>query len=175
MQFERDWVRRQNVSSPDVVILGLGAGHHVKAWLDLHPQARVVVIDTKSYQHDFFRMAYPEIQDRVEIHAIGCLDELREHAVMNKMIRDLPSVLLFEPAVGAHREIFDEYFRLLTGRSREGLEFFLRHLGFEIRQPIEVCDAGRLLTIKDLGLVIDTQHAGHPRAAVVRVLRELLV
>lgn len=175
MTIETEWLQRHQIAAPHVVILGLGAGHHVNVWLEANPQSTVTVIETKSFAHDIFQTAYPDIQDRVKIVVVGSMQELRDHAVTAQVVNELCPVLMFQPAMGAWRALYEEYFRFLTGRSREGMEFFLDKLGFTLRQGIEMNDGGRLLTIKDLGLVVDTQHMGHPRAAVVRVLRELVL
>lgn len=166
------WVEQQNFEAAHVVIVGLGEGHHVRAWLEANPQSRVTVIDSRPGFEAQFRGLNGDLFSRVNIVIAEDGAALLSHAFMAEMIHELPPVLCFEPGFGSAGETLREFFRLLTGRNREGLEFYLRRFGFSAH--VEESRSDRLLTIKDLGLVIDSANEGHPLAPAVRVLRELI-
>ncbi|MBX3041763.1 MAG: hypothetical protein KF789_13740, partial [Bdellovibrionaceae bacterium] len=95
--------------------------------------------------------------------------------VMDFIVAEMPPVLLFQPAMGSQRVLLEKIFRFCTGRSMDGLCRYLKAFGFETEGMIERSDDGRFLTIKDLGVIVDTYHADHPQASLVRVLKELVI
>jgi hypothetical protein len=169
------WARRHAIPTGHAVILGLGAGYHVKAWLDANPNSRVTVIDFRSSLVRPFRAAFPEITARVEVIIVDSVEGLFHHEILQTVAQDLLPTLSFRPAMGEQKELFEECFRTLTGRNLRGLRFFMNIFGFDTKTEIELQESGGLLTIKDLGFVIDSNHEGHPRAPAVRLLRELIV
>lgn len=170
-----DWADRHEMSADSVVIVGLGSGHHVRAWLEAHPDSRAIVIDSRPSLIRPFRKANPELKARCEIVIVESPEALVAHEVMRTVAESLCPVFLFAPAAGAREKMFHEFFAMLTGRNPRGLRFFLERFGFDGEMTVESVGEGRLLTIKDLGLMIDTTHEGHPQASAVRVLRELLI
>lgn len=171
----RRWVERQNLSAPISIIVGLGAGHHVRAWLEANPDAHVIVVDSHPELIKPFIKANPDLQGRYDILIIDSLDGLLAHEILGFVAESLPPVMAFRPAFGARQDLFDSFFATLTGRNHQGLRYFLDSFGFKDDKVLEVSDDGRLLTIKDLGLIIDAAHEGNPKASAVRVLRELVV
>lgn len=170
-----EWAARHDFREETVFIIGLGAGHHVRAWLEAHPGSRAVVIDSRPALLKPFRVAHRDLADRCEIHLIDSASGLLSHEIMETAVRTLAPVLMFAPAAGAQERLFEAFFATLTGRNAEGLRYFLRNFGFEGEPTLETVGENRLLTVKDLGLMIDTAHEGHPQASAVRVLRELLI
>lgn len=169
------WTEKHDLSAPKVVILGLGAGHHVRAWLAANPDSHALVIDPRPGLITPFFASNRDLRDRVDVLTIESLDGLMNHEILRTVAEDLPPVLAFRPCFGGQSELFESLFATLTGRNVWGLRYFLRFCGLDDVDALEFSEDGRLLTIRDLGLVIDSSHAGHPKAPVVRVLRELIV
>lgn len=168
------WVTHQDFAAPIAVILGLGAGHHVRAWLEKNPDAHVAIIETRPALVRPFEAANPDLEGRYDILMIDSMDGLLGHEILHFVAETLPPVLCFRPSFGAQTEIFEAFFATLTGRNGLGLKFFLEKFGFD-SDALETSGDGRLFTIKDLGVVIDSTIEGHPAASAVRVLRELVV
>lgn len=167
------WVNHHSFRARHVVILGLGAGLHIIEWMKAHPQAMVTVIDTHAALVAPF-LSRPDVdRQRLEVLTIDSFEGLLSHEVMEEIALEMPPVLAFQPAWGLRKELFQKFFGLLTARSAEGLRYFLARFGFH--GAIEVSEDQRLLTIKDLGLVVDSTFAGDPRAPLIRMLRELVV
>ncbi|HRO66569.1 MAG TPA: hypothetical protein PL182_03285 [Pseudobdellovibrionaceae bacterium] len=171
----RTWVQKQEISASQAVIIGLGAGHHVIAWLQANPESYAVVIDTRSALIGPFKAQLGEFKDRVDVVIVDSIDGLSRHEVMDFIVAEMPPVLLFRPAMGSQRALLENLFRFCTGRSVDGLRRYLNAFGFESEGAIGLSDDGRFLTVKDLGVIVDTSHAGHPQAPLVRVLKELVV
>lgn len=169
------WVAHQNFSASVAIIIGLGAGHHVRAWLEANPDSHAVVIDSRAALIRPFAAANPDLDGRYDVLTITSLDELLKHEILAFVAESLPPVMCFRPAFGGQGDIFDAFFATLTGRNGQGLKYFLDSFGFDADAVLEVSDDGRLFTVKDLGVVIDSTAEGHPTASAVRVLRELLV
>lgn len=166
------WVGKQNLSAPVAVIVGLGAGFHVAAWLNANPASRAIVIDPRPSLVRPFLNANAALADRIEIHVIDSVEGLIDHDVMSEIADGLPPVLLFRPAFGAQGALFEKFFATLTGRNRAGLSYFMGRFGMPA--DAEISEDGRLLTIRDLGLVVDSAPDHMPHANAVRVLRELV-
>lgn len=169
------WVQKQAVSASQAVIVGLGAGHHVMSWLEANPDSYAVVIDTRSALIGPFKAQLGDLRDRVDVVIVDSVDGLSQHEVMDFILADMPPVLLFQPAMGSQKALLEKIFRFCTGRSMDGLRRYLKAFGFVTEGAIERSDDGRFLTIKDLGVIVDTDHADHPQASLVRVLKELVV
>lgn len=170
------WADRHDFRDSWVVILGLGGsgGEHVLEFRDRHPGARVTVLEMNASFVETFLARSDVSFEGIEVH-IPDLETFVSNPLCLEIFEVLPPILCFQPGFDAHREQFDRLFRLLTGRSREGLEMFLRLMGSNC-QVGEVCNDGqRLLTMKDLGFVVDADKMGHPGASAVRILRELLL
>lgn len=167
------WVRAHAIRAPHIVVLGLGDGDHLREWLAENESSRITVIETEAV-----KIAQCENQtwaSSVDFLHIVTSDALMEHPVMKLMAEKMPPVLCFQPGYGSSKALYDEYFKILTGRNLRGLNYFLDYLGFNGERSIEVSLGGRLITIKELGLMIDTHHSGHQRATAIRVLRELVI
>lgn len=169
------WVEKQAATAPQAVIIGLGAGHHVTAWLQANPDSYAVVIDTRTSLIGPFKAQLGDLHDRVDVVIVDSVDGLSQHEVMDFIVAEMPPVLLFQPAMGSQRVLLEKIFRFCTGRSMDGLCRYLKAFGFETEGMIERSDDGRFLTIKDLGVIVDTYHADHPQASLVRVLKELVI
>lgn len=170
-----EWTEKHKIAGDLAVIVGLGAGHHVRTWLAAHPGSRVIVVESRPALVNLFRTANTDLRDRVELVIVESVEGLLKHEIMETAAATLAPVLLFAPCAGEQEKLFNEFFATLSGRNPAGLNFYLRSFGFEGDAVLENVGEGRLLTIKDLGLVIDTAHEGHPQASAVRVLRELLL
>lgn len=168
------WVQKQDLAAPFGIILGLGAGHHVAEWLALSEQSHAIVIDPRPGLLSSFRASFPDIQDRCDVLTIDSLDGLMKHEVLSFVAEALPPVLVFQPAFGTQGDLFQSMFATLTGRNVWGLRYFLQTYGFDSAVELEASAQGRLLTIRDLGLIVDVSKEGHPRASAVRVLKELI-
>lgn len=171
----QQWVRNQGLMAPKVIILGLGAGVHVRQWIEANPECQVTVIDPRPALLQTFLAANEDIKEQIEILIIDSQVGLLQHEIMGRVAQEVPPVLLFKPAVGLWSDFFETAFATLTGRNIEGLKFFLQNYGFASDVTSESMANRRLLTIRDLGMVVDANHEGHPAASAVRVLRELVL
>jgi len=166
------WVGKQDLAAATAVIVGLGAGFHVVEWLKVNTSSRAIVIEPRPALVRPFLNANADIADRVDIHVIDSVEGLIDHEVMSEVADGLPPVLLFRPAFGSRGDLLEKFFATLTGRNRAGLAYFMRRFGMPA--DAEIADDGRLLTIRDLGFVVDSAPEKTPYANAVRVLRELV-
>ena len=169
------WVKHQDLSAPIAVIIGLGAGHHVRAWLEANADSHAIVIDSRAALIQPFASANADLEGRYDVLVIDSVGGLMKHEILAFVAETLPPILSFRPAFGAQADLFETFFATLTGRNRQGLRYFLDSFGFKDTKIIDVAEDGRLLTIKDLGVVVDAAHEGHPKASAVKVLKELVV
>lgn len=167
------WLDQHSFSDPWVVILGLGAGYHVEAFGARFPESRVTVLDVNEAVVNASQgRRFPS--GLIECHHI--MDEqFAGTDLCRRIFEEMPPILCFQPAFGEDQQKFDRIFRLLTGRSREGLETFFSVMGVDVKLSEEIAGGRHLLTMKDLGFVIDQGGLGLPSVSAVRVLRELLV
>lgn len=169
------WAKNHETSEAEVVVVGLGAGFHIEALLARCPQLRITVVDCRPALKRFFENRSFNGQERVEVVVIDSVDGLYQHEIMETIAEKQLLTFAFKPCFGSRQKLFSELFRGLTGRSLRALQFFLPRMGFHGDWAKHVTEEGRLLNIRDLGLVIDGFHEGHPKAPAVRVLRELIV
>lgn len=169
------WVEAQAMRAPHIVVLGLADGEHIREWLADNENSRVTVIETDLLKMTAIRHQSPSWLAKADLVHINSADALMIHPLMKFMAEKMAPVLCYQPGYGEAKALYDEYFRILTGRNLRGLNYFMDYLGFKGERSIEVSLGGRLITIKELGLIIDTHHSGHQRATAVRVLRELVI
>lgn len=172
----RAWVDRHEFGDPWVVILGVGPGNgeHILEFRRRFLETRITVLEIDLARAREFSARENSDALGIEMRVVSAGSFATESLCL-EIFEGFPPILCFQPGFDREREGFERLFRLLTGRSREGLECFLRTMGAD-PSIAEVLEGGRrLLTIKDLGLVVDADKMGHPTASAVRILRELLV
>lgn len=169
-----NWVHANAPYQNQPIVVGLGTGEHVEQWMDSYPQAQMTVIETRSSVVDSFLERRSDLASRVDFIVLSSPDELLKHPLMGRLIRELPPVFCEPRFLRGDEERLREIFRMATGRSMRGLSYFMKAFGFETERSIEASDDGRFLTVKDLGVYVDTYHADHPKAPLIRVLRELI-
>lgn len=174
LQEASDWVSKHHFSENHVVILGLGAGFHLEQWLLQHPGARATVIETREGLSSPFLKTHPELRSRFEVLVLESLEALSRHEIIDEIAAEQPPVLCFRPSWGDRQTLFEKFFAFLTARSPEGLQCFLEKFG-EKGLQIEALPQHRLLSVRDLGLLVETGFQNEKRSQVVRVLKELLV
>lgn len=171
------WADRHDFGDTWVVILGLGeggTGEHVLEFCARNPGTQITVLEMNPQLVTAFLSRTDMDFTGIEVR-VPQLETFASDPLCLRVFEELPPVLCFEPGFQSHRSEFERLFRLLTGRSREGLEMFLKLMGSTCEVG-EVCtDGKRLLTMKDLGFVVDADKMGHPGASAVRILRELLL
>lgn len=168
------WADRHDFGDPWVVILGVGPaeGAHLLEFRRRHPETRLTVLEIEESRA---RAASEELRSAgIELQVVDPASFATKPLCLD-IFECFPPVLCFQPGFDRERAAFERLFRLLTGRSREGLEAFLRIMGADPAVAEVLEDGRRLLTIKDLGLVVDADKMGHPAASAVRILRELLL
>ncbi len=173
-QEAQDWVQNHNFRDSHVIILGLGAGFHLKEWFQEHPLSHVTVIETREGLTSVFFGLYPELKDKVQVLVIDDLQSLERHELIDSIVEEMSPILCFRPSWGERKDLFEKIFSFLTARSPEGLTCFLQKLG-ESNFQVSSLQQNRLLTIKDLGLIVEAGFQNEKRAHVVRILKELLV
>lgn len=169
------WAKNHQTDEHQVFVVGLGGGFHIEALLRRCPRLRVTVIDNRPGLKNIFEAREIEGRERVELVFIDSIEGLYQHEVMQVAAAQGPQVFVFKPCFGSQAAFLGEVFRDLTGRSLRALLFLLPRMGFAGDLQGRLTEEGRLLNIRDLGVVIDTFHEGHPKASAVRILRELIV
>lgn len=169
------WAANHTTNEDHVFVVGLGAGFHIEALLARCPNLKITVIDNRVSLGNVFEAREIAGRDRLELVFIESIEGLYQHEIMQVAAAQAPQVFVFKPCFGQQEKFLTELFRDLTGRSLRSLQFLLPRLGFGGEWQAKVTEDGRLLNIRDLGLVIDTFHDGHPKASAVRILRELIV
>lgn len=170
-----NWVLQSKIMDRRVIVIGLGNGYHVYELIKSGKADQVIVVDSRPQLISIFRAQFPEIESQVEIQIFDQVTTILHDSFMDMVAEEALSVLSFRPSWGSQQDLFEEFFKVLTGRSVAGLNFFLKKFGFTQGVEEHVHVQGRLLSIKDLSLIVDTANEGHPQASVVRVLRELIV
>ncbi len=168
------WVQRvMPARMEQVLILGLGAGHHVEEILKQAPETRISVLDHRPQLIEIFESHRPLISDRVQFFCIHQGDEMDDR-IFNFVEDVQPTILCFRPAWKNHESFFADLFASLTFRNLQMIE---RSLKREIQN--NVFDISRLSAEKNLlhlkNLYESLQDFDNEEALKISVLRELWI
>ncbi len=120
------WVERANLKNIEqVVVLGLGAGHHIEELLKQNPKIKITVIDVRSELFDFFEKNYSLTADRVKLFNLreGIDFDDRIYSFLEKF---QPTILCFKPAWKNHEKYFSDLFASFTFRNLKMIERSLK-------------------------------------------------
>ncbi len=161
--------------SKSIVIVGLGNGAHIKRFLELAHVKHVTVVDCSEHRAVEFKKNYHEILNHVSLIIKSNITELLKSEFAKTLPEDLPSVLSFQPGFQEDSILLNEFFKTLTGRNREGLEFFLKTFFPEEEGRLEIEEESDLFTIRSLGLMISSQNQTSRLDPALRLLKELVI
>jgi len=168
------WVQRMDIKKMQhVLVLGLGAGHHIEELAKQAPQIRLSVLDHRAELIELFETHHPFISDRVQFF---CFD--KQKGIDDRLfdfIEDLqPTILCFRPSWKGHEVFYADLFASLTFRNLQMIE---RSLKREIQNNI--FDISKLTSEKSLlhlkNLYESLQDFDNEEALKISVLRELWI
>jgi hypothetical protein len=144
------WASEQNMSiSNEIVVLGLGAGFHLRALQEAHSHLKIHVVECRDQLLPIYRK---QIQSQLENYScFHSLEELLSSELFELTIsRSLP-VYFFKPSWGAQEDLFYSLWKNLTGRSVYAIARHFANLGLEIDEPTLAAlkNSEKPLTIKD--------------------------
>jgi hypothetical protein len=171
------WAKQQDVTiANEVVVLGLGAGFHVKALREAHPFLKIHVIECRDSLLPIFKK---QVQSDLEhYHVFQSLESLLESDFFNKVIAKTMPVYFFKKSWGAHEDLFYSLWKNLTGRSVYAIARHFANLGVEIDEAtlVNLKRTEKPLTIKDAtDIVINSEsESAKENRGYFEALRELL-
>ncbi len=116
------WVQRANLKNIEqVVVLGLGSGHHIDELLKQNPQIKITVIDVRSELFDIFEQNYPLTADRIKLFNLHEGTEFDDR-IYNFLEKFQPTILCFKPAWKNHEKYFSDLFASFTFRNLKMIE-----------------------------------------------------
>jgi hypothetical protein len=171
------WARQQDANiGNEVVVLGLGAGFHIKALREAHPFLKIHVVECRDSLLPIFKK---QVQSEVEnYHVFHSLESLLESEFFNKVIAKTMPVYFLKKSWGAQEDLFYSLWKNLTGRSVYAIARHFANLGIEIDEPtlLNLKQTEKPLTIKDATDIVinsETETAKENRG-YFEALRELL-
>lgn len=155
------------MSQARTLLLGFGDGTQLRSCLQAANALVVLVVpEAQPIPSEFLHL------EGLQVVRCSDFDSFTRSTFAETCLHDLPHVVLVD---SDENGLMERIFRYLTGRSSEGLRAHLNQWGLQGRDQIQCSEDGRYLTIKDLGVVVDSFHPDHPRAPLVRILRELVI
>ncbi len=171
------WVSEQNLAiANEIVVLGLGAGFHIRALHEAFPYLKIHVVECRDQLLPIFKK---QIQSDIECYyCFHNLEELLSSELFEKTIAKSLPVYFFKPSWGAQEDLFYSLWKNLTGRSVYAIARHFANLGLEIDDGTleSLKKSERPLTIKDATDII--LRSDEPKAQEQRsyfeALRELV-
>lgn len=171
------WAAQQDVKiSNEIVVLGLGAGFHIKALKEAHPYLKIHVVECRDQLLPIYKK---QVSSETEnYHRFHSLDALLESEFFNKVIARTLPVYFFRKSWGAQEDLFYSLWKNLTGRSVYAIARHFANLGVEIDETtlVNLKQTETPLTIKDATDIVinsSTETAKESRN-YFEALRELL-
>ena len=168
------WVERANLKNIEqVVVLGLGAGHHIDELAKQYPKIKITVIDVRSQLFDIFEQNYPVVADRIKLFNLreGTEFDDRIYSFLEKF---QPTILCFKPAWKNHEKYFSDLFASFTFRNLKMIE---RSLKEEIENDVfdfsKIESERNLIHLKNLHESL--KDFSDDTALKISVLRELWI
>lgn len=111
-----------------VVVLGLGGGHHIDAFLQVYPEAEVVVLETREGLKQVFRAQYPELHQKVEIQIVDSGSDLSE-----VVAGDDVQTVTFSKCWGDETPAYTSLLAKISGRSEEFICYQTQEMGMDVK------------------------------------------
>lgn len=174
LQEASQWVSRVNLKSTNhVVVLGMGAGHHVEELHKQFPNLNISVVDVRPHLFEIFEEHRPFISEKIQMFNLRKGIELDDR-IFNFIEDHQPTVLCFKPAWKNHEQFFSDLFASFTFRNLSMIE---KSLTREIEN--QVFDLEKLQAEKNLihlrNLYESLQDFKDEMALKISVLRELWI
>ncbi len=171
------WVAAQDLTiSNEIVILGLGAGFHLKVLNETHPYLKIHVIECRDQLLPIYKS---QIQSQVVNYScFQSLEILLDSEVFETtIVKSLP-VYFFRGSWGAQEDLFYSFWKNLTGRSVYAIAKHFVNLGVEIDEGTlsSLKQSEKPLTIKEATEIIMKSNtpAAKENRGYFEALRELL-
>lgn len=171
------WVQEQDFTiSNEIVILGLGAGFHVRALQQAHPYLKIHIIEVRDSLLSIYKR---QIQSRLEHYScFQNLESLLNSEIFDTVILKSLPVYFLRTSWGSQEDLFYSLWKNLTGRSVYAIAKHFANLGVEIDDGIldSLKKSEKPLTIKeatDLIIQCQSQKAKEYRG-YFETLKELL-
>ena len=171
------WVASQDFSiSNEAVVLGLGAGFHVRALREAYPYLKIHVIEVREQLLPIYKK---QIHSQMENYTcLQSLNELLDSDIFETTVAKSLPVYFLKSSWGAQEDLFYSLWKNLTGRSVYAIARHFANLGVEIDETtlVSLKQSEKPLTIKDAtDLIIqsDTKEARESRG-YFETLKELL-
>ena len=171
------WVSSQNLTiSNEIVLLGLGAGFHLKALREAHPYLKIHLIECRDQLLPIYKK---QLQSQVENYScFQNLNSLLDSEIFELVMMKALPVFFMRSSWGAQEDLFYSLWKNLTGRSVYAIAKHFANLGIEIDEATlsSLKKSEKPLTIKDATEIIANSNS--PAAKETRgyfeTLRELL-
>lgn len=128
--------------APNIVVLGLGSGYHVRALLARFPQRNIVALEGDADVASAVARLMPDIPSET-ICFVGDGTRLFEHPRLRSAVHGVFRLLIHAPSCQAMPEYYQRIKMCLLARDRQGLELQLRARP----ELANVLDMRRLLTL----------------------------
>lgn len=171
------WVGEQDFTiSNEIVILGLGAGFHLKVIKEAYPYLKIHLVEVRDQLLPIYKK---QIQSQVDNYScFQSLDALLDSEIFETvLVKSLP-VYFLRNSWGAQEDLFYSLWKNLTGRSVYAIAKHFANLGVEIDEGtlVSLKQSEKPLTIKDATDLIvqsDSKEAQESRG-YFETLKELL-
>jgi len=148
---ESQFARLEDV--PNIFVVGLGCGYHVKALLERLPAKRLIVISANAYLLNQFKVLFPIESAMIEIIEVQDLRSFTESALVKEYVTKFYTTLVFQPATHTEPEIYSSIESMLLGRSEVAFRWLAQLRGQMnaplTPEPIRILKGGAL-SIKDI-------------------------
>jgi len=171
------WNSEQNLGiGNEIVLLGLGAGFHLRALQEAHPYLKIHVVECRDQLLPIYKK-----QIRSEIESYHCfhnLEELLDSELFELAIAKSLPVYFMRRSWGAQEDLFYSLWKNLTGRSVYAIARHFANLGLEIDETTmaHLKETEMPLTIKEATEIVIKSES--PKAQEQRsyfeALRELI-
>lgn len=111
-----------------VVILGLGGGHHVDAFLQVYPDAQIVVLEIREGLKQVFKAQYPELHEKVKIQIIDSESDLSE-----LFTDDEVQTVTFCKCWGDETPVYTSLLAKISGRTEEFISYQTQEMGLDVK------------------------------------------
>ncbi|MGZ6448327.1 MAG: hypothetical protein ACXWRA_09860 [Pseudobdellovibrionaceae bacterium] len=171
------WVAGQDLTiSNEIVLLGLGAGFHLKALREARSYLKIHVIECRDQLLPIYKK-----QIRSEVENYSCfqsLEALLDSEVFETTVMKSLPVYFLKSSWGIHEDLFYSFWKNLTGRSVYAIAKHFANLGVEIDEGTlsSLKQSEKPLTIKEATEIIiksDSTAAKESRG-YFETLKELL-
>lgn len=157
-----------------IVVVGIGSGFHVKALVASGRFDQIDVVDCRPALVGGLAQRLGLSKSDFHAHLYEEEEALLASDLFEYVIQEQVPVYFFADSFAQHKDELFRFVQILTGRSKKSLDKVFATLGLDIEIEERSGDLGNWLSIKDLGVIVDTQNVGHPSASAIRILRELV-